>query len=261
MKLILKTLSILIVIIGILAGCNSAIDSANNESLTEVDSNTKEPIVENEKTVKIEPIEETPPLETCTSDIGIIKSDGNVSLGKKTEMTELLKQMQNSSCDIIEISYVNSFPDPKYDPNMPLKVTYNRRTSTLNHELMMAEFTNVNEDCLIKFLKQGHKGFFGLTDFCAGMEFKTKYPEVNETPIGKKPEQSEWDASVQIVKDYIKSNANDASSIEFLEWSKVSSAGEYWVVRCKFKGTNSFGGVVTENKWFYMQNNEVVKTK
>jgi len=94
MKLILKTLSILIVIIGILAGCNSAIDSANNESLTEVDSNTKEPIVENEKTVKIEPIEETPPLETCTSDIGIIKSDGNVSLGKKTEMTELLKQKQ-----------------------------------------------------------------------------------------------------------------------------------------------------------------------
>jgi hypothetical protein len=84
---------------------------------------------------------------------------------------------------------------------------------------------------------------------------------MKQTAIGKKPEQSELDGSVKIVKDYIKSNAKDSSSIDFVEWSKVSSMGDNWVVRCKYKGTNSFGAVVTENVWFYIQNNQVVKTK
>ena len=68
-------------------------------------------------------------------------------------------------------------------------------------------------------------------------------------------------SSVKIVSDYIKSNAKDASSIEFLEWSKVISIGKNWTVRCKYKGTNSLGGIVTENAWFYIQNSKVVDSK
>lgn len=81
------------------------------------------------------------------------------------------------------------------------------------------------------------------------------------TALGSKPEQSDLDGSVKIVEEYIKSIAKNASSVDFLEWSKVSNIGENWIVRCKYKGTNSFGALVTENAWFYIQDNKVVNIK
>ena len=84
---------------------------------------------------------------------------------------------------------------------------------------------------------------------------------MTQRAVGEKPKQSELTGSVSIVEDYVKSNANDASSIDFLEWSKISPFGEFWIVRAKYKGTNAVGGVVTENTWFYIQNGQVIKTK
>ncbi|MBP5722742.1 MAG: hypothetical protein J6X18_04095 [Bacteroidales bacterium] len=76
---------------------------------------------------------------------------------------------------------------------------------------------------------------------------------------GIKPEQSRNDGSVQIVKDYIEENAKYPRSIRYKEWSKVTDYGDMWVVRCKFKGKNSFGEVTDNDMWFYIQNGEVVK--
>ncbi|MBP5370953.1 MAG: hypothetical protein J6Y55_03405 [Bacteroidales bacterium] len=76
---------------------------------------------------------------------------------------------------------------------------------------------------------------------------------------GIKPEQSRNDGSVQIVKDYIEENAKYPRSIRYKEWSKVTDYGDMWVVRCKFKGKNSFGEVTDNDMWFYIQNGKVVK--
>lgn len=76
---------------------------------------------------------------------------------------------------------------------------------------------------------------------------------------GIKPEQSRNDGSVQIVKDYIEENAKYPRSIRYKEWSKVTDYGDMWVVRCKFKGKNSFGEVTDNDMWFYIQNGQVVK--
>ena len=76
---------------------------------------------------------------------------------------------------------------------------------------------------------------------------------------GIKPEQSRNDGSVQIVKDYIEENAKYPRSIRYKEWSKVTAYGDMWVVRCKFKGKNSFGEIADNDMWFYIQNGKVVK--
>ena len=76
---------------------------------------------------------------------------------------------------------------------------------------------------------------------------------------GIKPEQSRNDGSVQVVKDYIEENAKYPRSIRYKEWSKVTDFGEFWVVRCKFKGKNSFGEIADNDMWFYIQNGQVVK--
>lgn len=223
-------------------------------------STTKEEVLTENKLV-----EELPPLKTCTSDIGRIKTNGNGSIGSKTEFTELAKLLKNKDCDIIEVIFSQiSPPDRNYD-DMDLKVIYNRSTGVLQSIFtktnVIEEYKNVNEECLKEFLKSGSQSFLSITDFCKDSKYDFNNREMKQTGIGTKPEQSELDASVKVVVDYVKANAKDASSIDFLEWSKVSAMGQNWVVRCKYKGTNSFGATVTENVWFYIQDNKVVDTK
>lgn len=91
-------------------------------------------------------------------------------------------------------------------------------------------------DYLKEFLKSGNQSFLSITDFCKDSKYEFNNREMKQTAIGTKPEQSELDASVKVVEDYVKANAKDASSIDFLEWSKVSAMGQNWVVRCKYKG-------------------------
>ncbi len=79
--------------------------------------------------------------------------------------------------------------------------------------------------------------------------------------IGPKPEQSEWDSSVDIVKKYILKNAYQPDRIDFLEWSGVSEMFNYWVVRVKFRGPNVIGLEVVSHKWFYIRYNKIVGSK
>lgn len=86
-------------------------------------------------------------------------------------------------------------------------------------------------------------------------------PEKIPHTLGAKPEINPEDGSVKIVEEFIKMNAKNPATFEFLEWSDVSTEGGYWKVRCKYRGVSSFNAEVTTNAWFYIQNNKVVHTK
>src|SRR6056297_1560874 len=80
--------------------------------------------------------------------------------------------------------------------------------------------------------------------------------------IGAKPENSEWDAAVKPVTDYLKTHLKDPDSVEYIEWSPVHlchvEGQPYWRVRTKYRAKNSFGGYVIEEKLFYMAHKQVV---
>jgi len=61
---------------------------------------------------------------------------------------------------------------------------------------------------------------------------------------------SEWDASVYQVKDWLKQNLKDPKSLEYIEWSKVINTADNYVVRVKYRAKNSFGGYVVSNQLF-----------
>ena len=85
--------------------------------------------------------------------------------------------------------------------------------------------------------------------------------EMTPAEMGVKPETDPKDGSVKIVEEFIKLNAKNPATFEFLEWSEVSTEGGHWKVRCKYSGISSFNAEVTTNAWFYIQNNKVMYTK
>lgn len=124
-------------------------------------------------------------LKTCTSDIGKINTDGNGSVGEKTEMTELLKLLESNTCDIIEITFVQkSPPDRNYD-DMPLKVTYNKSSGILQNIFtstnVIEDYKNVSEDCLKAFLKSGKQNFNSLSHFCKDMKYEFNNKEMKNS--------------------------------------------------------------------------------
>ena len=204
---------------------------------------------------------EYPPAKTCESNLGILKmNDNGETVGKKTELTELLRLLNNNNCDIIEISY--ELKGSRGYENIAKKIIYDKREMRLQDVYtknnVIEDYKDVSADGLRKFLQKGEKSFYSLSNYTnAKYDFNNR--QMKQNTVGSQPSQSDYDGSVKVVEDYIKANANDASSIKFIEWSKVIPYGNFWVVRCIFKGTNSFGGVVTEKKWFYIQNDKVVK--
>ena len=64
---------------------------------------------------------------------------------------------------------------------------------------------------------------------------------------------SAWDASVSQVKDYLEKNLRDPNSTEYVEWSKVVKKEDgTFMVRCKYRSKNGFGGMVNANQVFYL---------
>ena len=84
-----------------------------------------------------------------------------------------------------------------------------------------------------------------------------------KTPVGMgaKPAIDPKDGSVKIVEDFIKANAKNPSSFEFLEWSDILMEDGYWKVRCKYRGISSFDAEVTTTAWFYIKNDKVIYSK
>ncbi len=69
---------------------------------------------------------------------------------------------------------------------------------------------------------------------------------------------SAWDGSVYQVERWLKDNLKDPDSFKAIEWSPVvevppgSSLPHKFIVRCKYRAKNSFGGYVIEQKMFYL---------
>ncbi len=83
-----------------------------------------------------------------------------------------------------------------------------------------------------------------------------------EAKFGPTPEQSSWDNSVSVVKRYLRDVAKDPSSLKFESWSKVYfNENDGYVVKCVFRGKNSFGGYTRETSWFVIRNGQVVEVK
>ena len=78
-------------------------------------------------------------------------------------------------------------------------------------------------------------------------------PDDNSKPYKPVVRSSSYDGSVRQVKAYLKRNLKDPDSFEAIEWSplKKQSNGGY-MVRCKYRAKNSYGGYVVENQVFYL---------
>lgn len=83
--------------------------------------------------------------------------------------------------------------------------------------------------------------------------------------VGKEPSTSGWDGSVRCVKDYLKKNVKDPSSLKFQDWFKpmlVEVDGKkYWRVKVTYRAKNSFGAVVLETGYAFIRHNQVVDFK
>jgi len=62
-----------------------------------------------------------------------------------------------------------------------------------------------------------------------------------------------WDGSVRQVKQWLKDNLKDPDSFVAIEWSPVQKTADGgYLVRCKYRAKNSFGGYDVSNQIFYM---------
>lgn len=205
-------------------------------------------------------VEETPPLNVCHSELGIVKmnADGE-TYGKKTELTELKKMLKKGDCDVIEIVYELK---GTYGENIGKKLVFNKKSKKLDdistENNVIESYDNVSEEALNAFLKKGEKLLWVLPDYTKG-KYDFNNREMTNKAVGNAPKQSAFDGSVLAVEKYIKANSKDPNSIEYVEWTKVTPSDEFWAVRCKFRGKNSFGAMVLQNQWFYIQNEAVVK--
>jgi zinc-ribbon domain len=79
---------------------------------------------------------------------------------------------------------------------------------------------------------------------------------------GAPPINSAWDGSVVCVKRYLKTIAKDPDSLKFEGWGKVTyDPNMGWLVWCKYRGKNSFGGYIRNANWFVIRHNHVVVMK
>ena len=83
-----------------------------------------------------------------------------------------------------------------------------------------------------------------------------------EAEFGPAPQQSTFDNSVNIVKRYLREAAKEPSSLKFESWSQVYfNENDGYVVKCIYRGKNSFGGYSREAFWFVIQHGQVVDVK
>jgi hypothetical protein len=78
-----------------------------------------------------------------------------------------------------------------------------------------------------------------------------KAPEKPRKPVAA-VQNSAWDGSVYQVEDYLEDHLKDPDSVQYIEWSAVVKIGSGYVVRCKYRAKNSFGGYVLAHQYFRM---------
>lgn len=78
-------------------------------------------------------------------------------------------------------------------------------------------------------------------------EANTQTVQENLDPVFNNPA----DGRVDQVEGYLKDNLNDPDSLQIIEWGNVvkTPAGSF-VVRCKYRAKNAYGGYVVKNQLF-----------
>ena len=68
------------------------------------------------------------------------------------------------------------------------------------------------------------------------------------------PAASAWDGVCNCIKNYIKTNAHDPKSIDYIECSPILKFNnELYGQRVKYRGKNVFGAKVINEQMFYMK--------
>jgi len=83
--------------------------------------------------------------------------------------------------------------------------------------------------------------------------------EVYKKQCGPAPRKSPWDNSIPVIKNFVKTLANDPDSIEFIGCSDplLEKKNCYKTV-CAFRGKNIFGGKVLNTKTFWITSEKVL---
>jgi hypothetical protein len=84
---------------------------------------------------------------------------------------------------------------------------------------------------------------------------KAREEKAEQERLGERIKNSAWDGAVPAVVDYLKANLKDYNSAEWIEWSEVSKTEKGYMVRCKYRAKNSFGGYGLYNQVFFMDKN------
>jgi len=88
---------------------------------------------------------------------------------------------------------------------------------------------------------------------------KDREAKLRRDKFGDPPVQSGWDGSYNCIKKYLKMKANDPDSIKLVLCTKVYYTDSGWLVGCKYRGRNAFGGIVLNYNWFTIVNNAVIQ--
>lgn len=76
---------------------------------------------------------------------------------------------------------------------------------------------------------------------------------------GAKPTQSRWDDSYSAVNQYLKQTMRDPDSLDIDRCSKVYKVENLgWVVGCRYREKNGFGGISVSQNWFIIRQSQVV---
>lgn len=63
---------------------------------------------------------------------------------------------------------------------------------------------------------------------------------------------SGWDGSVHQVERWLKQNLKDPESFQAIEWGAVTKTENGFMVRCKYRAKNSFGGSMVSSQMFIL---------
>lgn len=76
---------------------------------------------------------------------------------------------------------------------------------------------------------------------------------------GEPPVQSPWDGSYRPVETYLEKTMHNPDSLKMDGCTKVYHTKSGWLVGCQFRGSNAFGAIVRNARWFTIIHDVVIK--
>lgn len=91
------------------------------------------------------------------------------------------------------------------------------------------------------------------------IEFYKKEKEQYLKLLGEKPTRSSWDGSYIEIKNYLKNNMHDPSSLDFVGCTEPFEGTNIgWLVACQYRGKNAFGALILNENWFIINSGKVI---